>query len=242
MWIVVIPSTFGKNMKIDYIETDQYSLGILGRSGTRSFANFISRYYFDYAWEQHRNLIIGKDNPDLMFPTHHPYTQMTIDDFNQCNYFFDGHEPTIMVLRDPLERAKSGSRISYEPEFHGAPALTQIEWEHIDYVIPFEDIKMYIGESRWSNMDIAFVGSDLSNEEKALWELTRGTYFRDIGVPNYENLIEEWSVEDYDYTDEIDCYNQIVSTKKQLPPDMWHQMVRDTTWCNIPSKHLKQMN
>lgn len=207
-------------MKIDCIETNQYSLGILGRSGTRSFANFVSRYYFDYVWEQHRNLVIGKDNPNLMFPTHHPYTHMTIDDFNNCNYFFDGTEPTIMVIRDPLERANLG----------GAPSLTQIEWEYIDYVIPFEDIKMYIGESRWSDIDVEFVSGNLNKEQKAIWELTRDSRF------------EEWSVEDYDYTDEIDCYNQILNTKKQLPPDMWHQMVRDTTWCNIPSKHLKQMN
>lgn len=242
MWIVVIPSTFGKNMKIDYIETDQYSLGILGRSGTRSFANYISRYYYDYVWEQHRNLQLGKENPELMFPTHHPYTWIPMEDFNACNELVMADQPRIVVLRDPIERARSGSRVHYEPEFHGAPALTHINWDYIDYIIPFEDIELYLGKTRWSNMDYGLVSLEATMEEKSTLETSRAAFYMDLQVPHYEKIIQKWSIEDYDYTDEIDCYLNVIKTKKQLPPTKWYQMVKDTTWCNIPSKHLKQMN
>lgn len=227
---------------IDYIETNTYSLGILGRSGSRSIVNYITRYYFDYAWEQHRNIQLGVELVDPKFPSHHPYSWISVDDFNGCNALCNDINPRIMVIRDPLERAESGSSVSYEPVFHGAPILTDIDWSEIDYVIPFEDLVLYIGKTMWSNLDYIWSDIDESRENRHAKETGTASLYQMMGIEPYKNIIQEWKVSDYDYQKEIECYNKVLTTKKQLPPELWKSMVRDTMWCNIPSKHLKQMN
>ena len=225
---------------IDCIETNTYSLGILGRSASRSFANYISRYYFDYVWEQYRNVQLDVENTDLKYPSHHPYTWITVDDFNDCNALvYD--PPTIMVVRDPIDRARSGSGVNYEPVFHGAPILTEIDWDGIDYIIPFEDLELYIGQTQWSNTDNMTINPRSSKEERYAKESDRGSFYQALGIKPYANIIKEWEVEDYDYDAEIKCYENVLHNKKQLPPELWKSLVRDTVWCNIPSKHLKLM-
>ena len=206
---------------IDCIETDQFTLGILGRSGTRSFVNYITRYYFDYVWENRKQTHLGlSPKPeDRPLPSHHPYSAIDIEDFNVI-------DNKIMVVRDPIARAKSGIRVSYEPRFHGSPVLQYIDWDKIEYIIDFNEVDLYLGGSE--------IYKGISSEEENI----TGKYLTTVGLEQYETLIQEWSLDDFDYTEEISTYKYVMKNKKRLPVELWVEYLNNTTCCNIPSKIL----
>jgi len=207
---------------IDCIETDQFTLGILGRSGTRSYANYITRFYSDYFWEAMRNVhlgIISVEDIEHEF-SHHYYSTVGIEEFNQI-------DNKIMVIRDPIERAKSGIRVMYEPTFHGSPILQYIDWDKIDYVIDFNETDLYLG------------GSGVARKLPIEDEISLGKQAFKLGGYEYESRIQKWSLDDFDYTEEIITYERVMNDKPRLPLDLWIEYLKNVTCCNIPSKKLK---
>ena len=208
---------------IDCIETDQFTLGILGRSGTRSYANYITRYYFDYTFELVKDVHLGRatkvleDRPSIF---HHLYSVITPEEFNTI-------DNKIQVVREPIARAESGVRIQYEPVFHGSPMLVNIDWDKIDYIIPFEDTHKYLNGHA--------VAKQLSTEDEK--RISRITW--NSGIHKFDEQTVTWSMEDYDYTEEIDTYNKVMKEKPRLPLELWIEYLNKVTCCNIPSKKLK---
>lgn len=204
---------------IDCIETDQFTLGILGRSGTRSYANYITRYYFDYTFELVKDVHLGRAIEEKPSIFHHLYSAITPEEFNKI-------DNKIMVVRDPIERAKSGIRVQYEPVFHGSPMLVNIDWDKVDYIIPFEETNKYLNGHA--------AGKFASPEQEKL--VSRITW--NSGIHKFDEQIHEWSMEDYDYTEEINTYNKIMKEKTKLPLELWIEYLRNVKYCNIPSKKL----
>ena len=150
--------------EIDNIRTNLFCIGCLGRSGSRSIADFITGYYSDYQnsahkWrflynmrtlepdeydvviksfgeDKHLSHIIGQE-----FWPHHEYSTCSYDDYNNTK------GTKILVLRDPIERAKSGSRVGYTPLYHGAPVLDKINLDSVDYIIDFNKLQQYVTDT-----------------------------------------------------------------------------------------------
>jgi hypothetical protein len=221
-------------MYIDHIETDTFHLGILGRSGTRSIANFLTRYYHDYYWESFYAKYFYSENMNdyLSFvddeilkdfvlngpDTHHIFSRDTIENFNKPKV-----TKKIVVLRDPLQRAKSGSRVSFEPTFHGMPILSQIDFDSVDYIIDFNEINYYI--------NLTNVDRNMNPTEENM--IAR--MYAERNPETYGSQLKEWKLENYDYREEVSVYNKLMETKEKLPFDVWKQLVRSMSYCNIPS-------
>ena len=206
---------------IDCIETNRFVLGVCGRSGTRSIVNYLTRYYFDYQWENMRQLHQGwAPRPENMpMPTHHPYTATTVEQFNKVN-----RTNKFMVVRNPIDRANSGIRVGYTPDFHGAPVLQDIDWKQVNYIIDFHDLEQYLG-----NTDV-YKGVDSKTERLVAQRVSS------IGPSHYRDMEKEWSLDDYDYTNEIEVYENVMDTKERLPIDLWIHHVLNIKEINIPSK------
>jgi len=219
-------------MHIDHIKTDNFSIGTFGRSGSTSIGEFTSNFYsstvlqisrvkylydFDNLDKGEKHVIIKayddpnrKHFPELLMmgnTSHHHYSEGDVETFNNYNNFLNNNGPKILTLREPISRAESGARVGFEPNFHGAPVLHLLDFDTIDYILPFEKINDYVN----------------------------GTNFGDRSdfVPDH-NLVS-WNVEDYNYDQEVDLYNELVSTKQVLPLDMWKNLLRNYTEINIPS-------
>jgi|SaaInlV_125m_DNA_1040241.scaffolds.fasta_scaffold08687_2 hypothetical protein len=220
---------------IDHIVTNNFHLGGLGRSGTRTIANFLTRYYHDYYWESVRCRYLYGDNLEeyvstindevlkdmiLNSPhTHHIYSKDAIENFNKPT-----DKPKIMILRHPMKRGDSGSRVSFEPEFHGMPVLDTIDFDSIDYIIDFEELNWYVNLTQIDrNVN--------SNDEKMVAEM-----HQHLNQKHYGGLIKEWNRSDYDYSEDMIIYKHIMKTKTKLPFDIWKDLLRNITECNIPSK------
>lgn len=207
---------------IDCIETDQFTLGMLGRSATRSFVNYITRYYYDFVWENRRliHLGIAPEPQDMPLPSHHPYSFTDIDTFNSI-------PNKIMVVRNPIDRAESGSEVQFNPNFHGQPALQYLDWDMIDYIIPFEDINLYLNNTE-------YVHASNREGEREMAKVLSTMH----PLQHYREAHQDWSVDEYDFTREIETYNLVLKTKEKLPPSLWVELLSKVTACNIPSKHL----
>jgi hypothetical protein len=230
-------------MRIDHIKTDRFSVGCLGRSGSRTIADFLSGYYSLYIEKAARIRFlydfntISKDEQDIVlksleendkhllsfiksgFCLHHCFTQTTIEQFNKCDARIK-----IMVLRHPLERAKSGSDIKLEPDFHGMPCLSEVDFEEVDYVIDFNRLSEYTNDIK--------LGSYAS--DKAALETLNP---KDIDADFFDiaSNSKEWDPSDYEYDQEIEIYNDLMETKEHLPLDLWKSLARNITEINLPS-------
>lgn len=225
-------------MIIDHIRTDLFSIGCLGRSGSRSIADIISAYYTDLMTramtirflyepfnmsEVERGIFLkGIDNLDMReiaavgFIPHHPYSQNEIDSYNK--YVFKS-TPKILVLRNPVERAKSGSFLKLHPDFHGEPVLSLIDMTTVDYVIDFNQLSEYTGNLKIGNLK--------TDEESML--------FINAELAKLENLVD-WNQSDYDYDLDLEIYHNALDTLEHLPVDMWKHLVRNVNYLNVPTR------
>lgn len=218
---------------IDHIKTDTFSIGSFGRSGSRTIVDFICGYYREMVYPAHRIRYLydldtaGLGNKSLIFDgyddkhflevlkkplaTHHWYSAEPLPDFNIYNTFLNNTGPKILIVRDPLERAKSGQEKTYEPVFHGAPVLNSIDIDTVDYILPFEKLNDYV----------------------------LGIH---IGNPNdkpFLGMQQNWKLEDYNFDEETDTYNDILQNKEVLPINLWKKLVRTLSEVNIPNMNPK---
>jgi hypothetical protein len=221
---------------IDHVKTDTFSIGTFGRAGSRTIADFICGYYREMVWPAYRERYLhdwdsissGKQadiiqsydapnqkyfvnllkNPQLL---HHLYSVEPISNFNIYNTFLNNTGPKILIVRDPIERAKSGQEKKYEPVFHGAPVLRSINLETVDYILPFEKLSDYV------------LGINIGNPND---------------IP-FLDMQQDWKLEDYNYDEETDTYNDILQNKEVLPIDLWKKLVRTFHEINIPNMNSK---
>lgn len=119
------------------IRTDRFNIGIMGRSGSRSF---ISDIVGLYAYHVDFNTQMEDFNNKEIIET---------QTRNLNSFFYN-----VLVLRDPKERARSGCRLKLPAEFHGAPFLHKIDIESITHIIKFEEIKKYLTIHRGGTEEI----------------------------------------------------------------------------------------
>ena len=229
-------------MPIDHIKTDRFSIGCLGRSGSRTVADFLSGYYsaivplasrirFLYDLNElsvnERDIVLKSIEGDKFllqlvrdgFFPHHRISQTPIEDFNEYD------EPNkIMVLRHPSGRAKSGSDIKLEPTFHGMPCLSEIDFETVDYIIDFTVLSKYTNGLH--------LGSYAYDKETAV---TIDSHNINSDLFNIAETSKEWDLSDYDYEEEVTIYNDVMDTKEQLPLGLWKDFTRNINKMNIPS-------
>jgi hypothetical protein len=115
-----------KSTTIAVIRTDRFNIAMMGRSGSRSFMQ-------DLAGKQDHYEIVTKissfNREDLLLK----------QKLNSMKFI-----PNILVLRDPIERAKSGSFIGLNANYHGYPFLHCIDFDMVTHIIRFEDIGKYV--------------------------------------------------------------------------------------------------
>tara|TARA_A200000159_G_scaffold19712_1_gene16290 strand:- start:1475 stop:2272 length:798 start_codon:yes stop_codon:yes gene_type:complete len=106
---------------IDLIRTDKFNIGFMGRSGSRTIMkDIVGRAY-----------------------AHYPLLA-SFSNFNDKQILEEqGSIPHILVLRDPVERAASGSLLALYPEYHGHPFLHLIDFDVVTHIIRFEDLGEY---------------------------------------------------------------------------------------------------
>jgi len=178
----------------------------------------------DFVWELRKRVHLGLESAPKREPSHHQYSVTDIDTFNSI-------PNKIMVVRDPIDRAKSGIAVNFNPDFHGKPTLQYIDWDMIDYIIPFEDIS-----NKYLNGFNHNVGITHEAESSVVKEVDRVMSESD---PKQEGVYwTTWSLDDFDFTREIETYNLVLKTKEKLPPSLWIELLSKVTACNIPSKHL----
>ena len=197
-------------MIIDHIKTDLFSLGCFGRSGSRSIADVLTNYYTDKIFSQHN------------FVSHHYHSMSDVDKFNSFSNRYQSC-PKIFIMRNPLERAKSGSSVRLEQAFHGMPALYTIDFDRIDYIIDFNSINDYTAGIKLGDK------SEVDSILEFLSMTTEKTVF------NMETMVVNWDHNDYDYTQEDDIYLKVLDSKEKLPLDLWELFVNNYTKINIPS-------
>jgi hypothetical protein len=175
-------------MNISYILTDRFLLLCHGRTASRSFfSDILGREY-----EQDLSNTIS--------------VQSIFKSLNHLELKARVKIPRILLLREPIDRAKSGIRMGYWPLGHGAPFLYTLDIEKIDYIIPFEETHQY------TNTRLGTKEADVSKKDFI------------------------WSIDDYDFTKELEIYEKIRKTVPVLDPEKWNSMVRQITECNLPNE------
>ena len=205
-----------KGEEIAVVETDEFTIGFMGRTGGRSIMRHVAPEYAPFLKAN-----AGKARPSLI--TGHAFAMRTFEYFNSKI-----DVPKILVLRDPVERAIAGSKTMLYPEYHGAPYLHNIDTDSIDYIIRFDRISEYVDfHRREDNIPYGTPPEMYKRYTKASLILARDNS-PSIDVDYY---IKDWNVEDYEYTGEINLYNNILNSKPELAPDIWRE------WCSKSIAH-----
>lgn len=143
-------------MEIAVVHNKYFNLGVMGRSGSRSLL-------FDLTG-------ISKHNSFMC----------SFEKYNENNFI---RNPNILVLRHPIERAKSGSKLNLQSKFHGMPFLHKVNYEKITHIIKFEDLKDYVKIHK-GKQDYIFT-DDMSQ-------------------------YRPWKLEDFDYDKELNLYKKFL--------------------------------
>ena len=111
---------------ITLIRTDKFNIGFMGRSGSRTIMqDIVGRSY-----------------------AHDPLLS-SFSNFNDKQILEEqGSIPHILVLRDPVERAASGSLLALYPEYHGNPFLHLIDFDVVTHILRFEDLGEYFSSHK----------------------------------------------------------------------------------------------
>ena len=111
---------------ITLIRTDKFNIGFMGRSGSRTIMqDIVGRSY-----------------------AHDPLLS-SFSNFNDKQILEEqGLIPHILVLRDPVERATSGSLLALYPEYHGNPFLHLIDFDVVTHILRFEDLGEYFSSHK----------------------------------------------------------------------------------------------
>ena len=137
---------------ISAIETENYVVGVMGRSASTNMIKFLSGSKDRKPW--------GK----------------SFEYFNErC------HKEKYLVLRNPLDRWRSAKNSGVPlDDFHALPWLADIDWSSVSGIIPFEDISDYIGKKKFphnAGYDIAHNKNSpplgLLDSEMVLYKLYR---------------------------------------------------------------------
>jgi len=209
------------------IRTDYFSIGVMGRSASRSIARYICG--------------------DLTAEECHGPFMRTFDVFNSIRGV-----PNILVLRNPLERAKSGSLLSYNKYFHGEPFLSNIDYNAVTHILPFENVEDYIGGDHNIEKPLEEVWKTMTIEQKLEYYLKK---WNDIGDTEYANhdgnevrdrIINPWSIDEYDFTEEMELYDEF-RKKPILDVEDFKRYVDNYTYIDalkfkIPGKRSRNLN
>jgi len=209
------------------IRTEYFSIGVMGRSASRSIARYICG--------------------DLTAEECHGPFMRTFDEFNSISGV-----PNILVLRNPLERAKSGSLLSYNKYFHGAPFLSKIDYNAVSHILPFENIKDYIGSDNDIEKPVDEDLKKLTIEQKL--EYYQKQWIEIDGVTEYadhdgdevrDRILNPWSVDEYDYTEEMGLYHEFLK-KPVIGVDEFQKYVGlydylDALNFKVPGKRTKKI-
>ena len=112
--------------KMVIIRTDRFNIGVMGRSGSRSIITDIYGFLVDHV--KLMSDIENFNNKEIL--------EKQTNDLKEFVY-------NVLVLRDPKERARSGCRVGFPANFHGAPFLHKIDIEAVTHIIKFEDFRRY---------------------------------------------------------------------------------------------------
>lgn len=143
-------------MEIAVVHNKYFNLGVMGRSGSRSFIF------------------------DLTGTSRHDPFMCSFEKYNDKDFI---RNPNILVLRHPIERAKSGIKLNLQSKFHGKPFLDKINYENITHIIKFEDIQDYL-------------------------KIHKGK--ADFIFTDDMNQYRPWSLETFDYTEELELYEKFL--------------------------------
>lgn len=136
-----------KRPRICYIQTKLFDIGMMGRSGSRSVLYEVTKLD---SWTNE------KPRKNYM---------KTWLEFNEKSTV-----PKILVLRNPIERAKAGLRHDLETDHHVEPFLHYIDIEVVTHIIKFEDIDNYVrakfGVTDNKETDVDISEYDFENEMK----------------------------------------------------------------------------
>lgn len=185
------------------IKTELFSIGAMGRCATRGIARFITGMP-----------LTGEE-------CHGPFVR-TFDEFNSPETV-----PKILVLRNPIERAISAASLSYNKHFHGAPFLDKIDLSTVTHILPFECINDYIGDDFNEEKPTDDYLKTLNAEQKNHFY----SQFDGEGYTEAERedvmsrIFNPWSVDEYDYTEEMKLYQEF-RKKPVLSVDDFHRYVR----------------
>ena len=138
-------SNGAENTTIAVIRTDRFNIAMMGRSGSRSFMMDLAGKIDHYEIFAEINSFNSKD---LLLKQR----------LNAMSFI-----PHILVLRNPIERAKSGSSVNLSRDYHGYPFLHCIDFDIVTHIIKFEQIGRYV-ETHEGKFDYRF--SSFSRKEK----------------------------------------------------------------------------
>ena len=233
-------------INIDHIRTDLFSIGCFGRSGSKTIAEFLSGYYADYysgakrlkflhnadtlgekEFEKFIESINDKEMKKLVRDISIPHHNMSLSSIENYNNFQHSSNPKILVLRDPIERAKSGSSLGLEKNFHGAPVLSYIDFDSVDYIIDFNKLNEYTNYLRVGSHD---------EDKKIIDHIVENNLIPADPKHRLGWMNDIWNHEDFDYITDIELYNNALEKKEQLPLDLWKSLVRNIGKINIPTR------
>jgi hypothetical protein len=193
------------------IRTDMMNVAMVGRVGSRSITT----------------KIIGEHVEDEIDFLHNYTPKVSFDQFNNYETLFAQMKnaakpiPNVLVLRDPYERAESGSSCQLSSIQHGRPYLHNINIEQISHVIHFKDLSNYVDSRVGTESDYLLRNSTLEQKLSAF--------------PEYHFMFEDWSKDDYtkeQWDEEYRFYEQL-KLKEVLTPEMFRSKLADSRQINI---------
>ena len=197
------------------IKTDKFNLGFMGRSGSRT--------------------IMGDLLGDLEF---WPNIIVSFDEFN-CS---DGKVPNILVLRDPVERAVSGSRLGLHPDYHGLPFLHLIDFDVVTHIIRFEELNDYFnGHHGFLPPDFKkeFEKFDFDKKNLAIKSLMNkipeassedGLLRNAADASVYHSIARwvrstlDWNYLDVSFSEENNLYKKFLEQKPRMKPSIFKEL------------------
>lgn len=194
---------------ITVIRTDRFNLGFMGRSGSRTMMSDI----------------LGAFKPRM-----HGDIMRTVDSFNDIELLQKQKLnlmqpiPHILVLRNPIDRARAGSRICFHPDYHGRPFLHLINYDIVTHIIKFEEINEYF-DGRLGvmpeDMKSKFDEESFENRKQYLQE----------HADNFTDELYDWNIEDYDFTDEMNLYHKFLE-KPVMDPETFKNLRKQILYVN----------
>lgn len=172
--------------------------------------------------------------------------------FDEYNSIVD--TPKILMLRNPIERAISASTLCYNPVFHGSPFLHKIDFDSVTHIIKFEEIDSYLGENCCPEKIDEDIVKTLDLNGKISYYVAKWNEYDGVGAGDperaeelKERMLTPWSLDDYDYTEEINLYKKFIDNKPTISPKLFNRFANDYNYIDarnikIPGKRCRDFS